>query len=54
MRAIFIVSIPLGAAVTLFADQAARLAFMPSEVPAGLITALVGAPLMIYVARRVL
>jgi iron complex transport system permease protein len=53
MRAIFIVSIPLGAAVTLLADQAARLAFMPSEVPAGLITALVGAPLMIYVARRV-
>ncbi len=53
MRAIFIVSIPLGAAVTLFADQAARLAFTPSEVPAGLITALVGAPLMIYVARRV-
>ena len=53
-RAIFIVSIPLGAAVTLFADQAARLVFMPSEVPVGLVTALLGAPLMIYVARRVL
>lgn len=54
MRAIFIVSIPLGAAVTLYADQAARLIFMPSEVPVGLVTALLGAPLMIYVARRVL
>jgi iron complex transport system permease protein len=54
IRAILIISIPLGAAVTLFADQAARLVFMPSEVPVGLVTALVGAPLMIYVARRVL
>lgn len=54
IRAIFAVSIPLGAAITLYADQAARLAFMPSEVPVGLVTALVGAPLMIYVARRVL
>jgi len=54
IRAILIISIPLGAAVTLFADQAARLAFMPSEVPVGLVTALIGAPLMIYVARRVL
>ena len=54
IRAILIISIPLGAVVTLFADQAARLVFMPSEVPVGLVTALVGAPLMIYVARRVL
>lgn len=53
-RLVFLVSIPLGAVVMLYADQAARLAFMPSEVPAGLVTALLGAPLMIYVARRVL
>jgi iron complex transport system permease protein len=53
IRSIFIVSIPLGAAITLYADQAARLLFMPYEVPVGLLTALVGAPLMIYVARRV-
>jgi iron complex transport system permease protein len=53
IRSVFIVSIPLGAAITLYADQAARLIFMPYEVPVGLITALVGAPLMIYVARRV-
>jgi iron complex transport system permease protein len=53
-RKVLVVSIPLGAAVTLLADQAARLVLMPSEVPAGLVTALLGAPLMIYVARRVL
>ena len=53
-RAIALVSIPLGAAFMLYADQAARLIFTPSEIPVGLVTALVGAPLMIYVARRVL
>lgn len=53
LRSVLIVSIPLGAAFTLYADQAARLLFMPSEIPVGLVTALVGAPLMIYVARRV-
>jgi len=47
-------SILLGAIVTLYADQAARLVFMPSEVPAGLVTALVGAPVMMYVARYTL
>ncbi|OGO31969.1 MAG: hypothetical protein A2Z29_06220 [Chloroflexi bacterium RBG_16_56_11] len=53
VRTSFIMSVLLGAAVLLFADQVSRLAFMPSEVPAGMITALLGAPLMIYVARRV-
>jgi iron complex transport system permease protein len=53
-RKVLLVSIPLGAAVMLYADQAARLVFTPSEIPAGLVTALLGAPLMIYVARRVL
>jgi iron complex transport system permease protein len=53
-RAVFIISAPLGAVVTLYADQAARLALMPSEVPVGMVTSLIGAPLMIYVARRVL
>ena len=52
-RAVFLVCIPLGAVLTLFADQVARLIFMPSEVPVGLLTALLGAPLMIFVARRV-
>lgn len=53
LRAVALVSVPLGAAFMLYADQAARLVF-PSEVPVGLVTAVVGAPLMIYVARRVL
>jgi iron complex transport system permease protein len=53
-RKVLLVSIPLGAAVMLYADQAARLIFTPSEIPVGLVTALVGAPLMIYVARRIL
>lgn len=54
LRAVFLVSIPLGAVIALYADQIARLAFMPTEVPAGMVTAILGAPLMIYVARRVL
>jgi iron complex transport system permease protein len=53
-RGILAVSIPLGAAFMLYADQAARLIFTPSEIPVGLVAAMVGAPLMIYVARRVL
>ena len=54
VRAVALASIPLGAAFMLYADQAARLVFTPSEIPVGLVTALVGAPLMIWVARRVL
>jgi iron complex transport system permease protein len=53
-RGILAVSIPLGAAFMLYADQVARLIFAPSEIPVGLVAAMVGAPLMIYVARRVL
>lgn len=53
VRPAFAISILLGANVVLFADQVARLAFMPSEVPVGMFTALLGAPLMIYVARRI-
>ncbi len=53
-RAVIAISIPMGAALVLVADQAARLGFMPSEVPVGLVTTALGAPLMIYVARRVL
>ena len=52
-RRIIFTSIPLGAVVTLYADQIARLAFMPSEVPVGMVTTIIGAPMMIYVARRI-
>ena len=51
-RTVMAVSIPAGALVVLYSDQISRLAFMPSEIPVGLITTVLGAPLMIWVARR--
>ena len=51
-RSSFAVSLLLGAVIAVYADQIARLAFMPSEVPVGMVSAVLGAPLMIYVARR--
>jgi iron complex transport system permease protein len=41
-----------GAIFTLLADTAARTLFSPSELPVGVITALIGAPLFVYLARR--
>jgi iron complex transport system permease protein len=52
VRPSFGVSLLLGAVVALYADQIARLVFIPSEVPVGMISAVLGAPIMIYVARR--
>ena len=51
-RTVTAVSAPAGALVVLYADQIARLALMPAEVPVGLVTTVLGAPLMIWVARR--
>lgn len=51
-RMVAAVSAPAGALVVLYADQIARLALMPAEVPVGLVTTVLGAPLMIWVARR--
>ena len=51
-RIVMAVSIPAGALVVLYADQLARLALMPAEIPVGLVTTALGAPLMIWVARR--
>ncbi len=51
-RIVFAVSIPTGAAIVLYADQIARLTFMPSEIPVGLVTTALGAPLMIWIARQ--
>ena len=53
-RSILLVCVPLGAILTLYADQLARLAFMPSEIPVGMVTTVLGAPLMIYFARRII
>jgi iron complex transport system permease protein len=41
-----------GATFTLLADTAARTLLSPSELPVGVITALIGAPMFIYLARR--
>ena len=45
-------SFPLGACIVLWADQFARLAFAPSEIPVGMVLTLVGAPFLIAIARR--
>jgi iron complex transport system permease protein len=42
----------LGAVLLLLADIAARYVIMPQEAPVGIMTAVVGAPFFIYLARR--
>jgi iron complex transport system permease protein len=42
----------LGAILLLMADIAARYLLMPSEVPVGVMTAIIGTPFFIYIARR--
>lgn len=51
-RTVMAVSVPVGALIVLYSDQVSRLALMPSEIPVGLVTTVLGAPLMIWVARR--
>ncbi|HBR56344.1 MAG TPA: hypothetical protein DEA22_02550, partial [Blastocatellia bacterium] len=41
-----------GAIFVVLADMAARTALAPRELPVGAITALIGAPLFIYLLRR--
>jgi iron complex transport system permease protein len=52
----YVVLLPLcalgGAALVLYADIASRYVKPPFEVPAGVVTALIGAPIFIYLARR--
>lgn len=45
-------SMVLGAVLLLTADVVARLLIMPAEVPIGVMTALVGGPFFIYIARK--
>jgi iron complex transport system permease protein len=42
----------LGAILLLNADIAARFLIAPSEVPIGIMTALIGAPFFVYLARK--
>ena len=51
-RSVMAVSVPMGALIVLYSDQVSRLALMPAEIPVGLVTTALGAPLMIWVARR--
>ncbi|MBO8170819.1 MAG: iron ABC transporter permease [Bacillaceae bacterium] len=41
-----------GASLLLLADVAARFVIMPQEVPIGVMTAIIGTPFFIYIARR--
>jgi iron complex transport system permease protein len=41
-----------GAIFTLLADTLARTLLSPAELPVGVITALLGAPLFVYLSRR--
>ena len=42
----------LGAILLLFADIGARYVVMPQEVPVGVMTAFIGTPIFVYIARR--
>ena len=42
----------LGASLLLLADVAARFVIMPEEMPIGVMTAFIGTPFFIYIARR--
>ena len=42
----------VGSTIVITSDQLARLLFSPIEIPVGLITTLVGAPIMMYLAYR--
>ncbi|MNJ74433.1 putative siderophore transport system permease protein YfhA [compost metagenome] len=46
------VSALLGAIILLLADLAARTAFLPNDVPAGVLTAAIGAPFFMYLLYR--
>jgi iron complex transport system permease protein len=54
LRAELFVSACLGASILLFADIAGRLVFAPAELGAGVMTALMGGPIFVMIARRLL
>ncbi|PZD94317.1 iron-siderophore ABC transporter permease [Paenibacillus sambharensis] len=45
-------SLFIGASLLLLADVAARFIIMPQEVPIGVMTAIIGTPFFVYIARR--
>ncbi|WP_096787560.1 iron ABC transporter permease [Rhodobacter sp. CZR27] len=53
LRAELLVSAAMGAAILLLADTAGRVLIAPAEVRAGVMTALIGGPVFILIARRI-
>ena len=53
-RNLIIGSVWIGAFATVLADQLARLLFAPVELPVGMVTTLMGAPMMIYLALKII
>ncbi|MBS62599.1 MAG: ABC transporter permease [Salinisphaera sp.] len=51
VRATLWLCLPIGAALTLGADVVSRLVVRPSELPLGVLTALIGAPVLVAVVR---
>lgn len=45
-------SVVLGAAVVMFSDTFARIAFSPIEIPVGVVMAVLGAPFFLYLLRK--
>jgi iron complex transport system permease protein len=51
-RFLFPGSAMLGAAIVMFSDTFARTAFSPTEIPVGIVMAVLGAPFFLYLLRR--
>ncbi|TWF58296.1 FecCD family ABC transporter permease [Neorhizobium alkalisoli] len=52
LRRELLASAVIGASILLYADTAGRLILAPSEIRVGIMTALIGAPMFIFIARR--
>ena len=53
-RRVLIGAIAFGAVIVLGADLLSRAVAFPVETPAGVVTALIGAPFFLFLARRAL
>uniref|UniRef100_UPI001CBD457C iron chelate uptake ABC transporter family permease subunit n=1 Tax=Pseudomonas sp. BF-R-12 TaxID=2832363 RepID=UPI001CBD457C len=51
-RVLLLASVLAGASLLLFADLVARLALAPAELPIGIVTAMIGAPVFLYLLLR--
>lgn len=51
-RRVYPVAALIGAIFLIWADVAARIAFQPAELPLGIVTAMVGAPMLFILVRR--